>query len=102
MGKYFVAIVISVLGTVLLQFLAGMAGGMCHCMTSMYSLFPFGTTVEMHTSYELLGMLLTYVQFPLYTIVVMLLKDAQLRAIGSILIAVIHVLAAVVALNYAL
>ncbi len=100
MAKYFVALIISVLGSVVLGFLAGMSDGMCHCMNSMYSLFPYGTTVEMRTSYEFLGMVLTFVQFPLYTIVVMLLKGAQLRVIGSILIAVVHILAAVVALNY--
>lgn len=100
MGKYFAALVVSVLGTVVLQFLAGMAGGMCHCMTSTYTLFPFGSMIEMHSSWETLGFLLTMFQFPIYTIIVMVLRSTQARVIAATVIAAIHAVGAWIALTF--
>lgn len=98
MTRFFVALIVSVLATAILLAYAGMADGMCHCMTSMFTLFPYGTLVTMDTSWEFMGLILTYIQFPVYVTILVLLKSKQSRVVASLAIVVIHVFAVVSAL----
>lgn len=71
-----------------------MYGGMCHCGTAMFALFPFGSFVTLKTSWESAGLLLVLVQFPLYAVIVTLVNGARRRVIVLLLVIVFHVLAA--------
>ena len=66
MVRIIVSLILSVLATAILFIFAGMAGGACHCMTMMYSLFPYGAVIGMRTSFEATSLLLILIQFPLY------------------------------------
>jgi hypothetical protein len=45
MTRIFVALLVSAAATVVLFIGAGMADGACHCMKSMFTLFPYGSFV---------------------------------------------------------
>ena len=47
----------------LLLFLARTQGGNYY---ARFLIFPYGTIIQLRTSWEFTGMLLTYIQFPLY------------------------------------
>ena len=95
MTRYFVALIVTVVATAVLLTLAGMADGMCHCMTSMYTLFPYGTMISMRTSWEFTGLVVTFIQFPVYVTILLILKSTESRVMALIAIIAIHVLAAV-------
>ncbi len=95
MIRIFVALIISVVITAVLFIFAGMAGGMCHCMDSTFQLFPYGTIVTMRTSWENTGLFLTFVQFPLYTILVLITPTKRWKVIVAVILLVIHSLVAV-------
>jgi len=65
-----IALILSAIATVTLFILAAMFDGMCHCMTAMYTVFPYGSFVMMHFSSDTWGMTLTLIQFPVYVLVV--------------------------------
>ena len=76
-----------------------MYGGMCHCMTAMYTLFPYGAFTTMTLSSDILGFLLIAIQFPLYAVIIVLVKGARWRFIALLLVVGSHVLAASLALH---
>ena len=94
MNRILIVLLLSVVGTVILFVGAGMHGGMCHCSTAMFALFPIGSYVTMRTSWESVGLLLVLVQFPLYAVIVTLVNGTQRRVIVLLLVIVFHVLAA--------
>ena len=95
MTRFFVALIISVVVTVGLVNLAAMSDGMCHCMDSTFNSFPYGTIVTMRTSWEDTGLLLTFAQFPIYTILVLITPTKRWKVVVAIALLVIHVVFAV-------
>src|SRR5262245_1467438 len=94
MARYIVALIVSVIVTVVLFIYAAMAGGMCHCMDHAFGLFPYGTVVTMRTSWELTGTVLTFIQFPLYTMIFMVLRTNRARVTAVVIIVLVHAIAA--------
>jgi hypothetical protein len=93
-----VALILSIIVTVVLFFGAAAMDGMCHCMESMYTLFPVGSFVMMHYS-DTWGFPLTLVQFPVYMLVVGLVRGWRWRLGVAALILVLHIAAASFALH---
>lgn len=85
-------IVSAILGVVLIV-LAAMSDGMTHSSKSMYTLFPYGTSVTMRTSWSSIGTLLLLIQFPLYALILNLVRPLRWKAVALVLIIAIHVLA---------
>ena len=84
---------LSVVGTIVLLVGAGMAGGACHCMTPMFTLFPYGSFITERTSWENFGFFLLLAQFPLYVTIVTIIKGIRWKVASLLLIAVLHVTA---------
>lgn len=95
MIRIIVALIISVVVTVVLFILAAMSGGTCHCMDAMFNLFPYGTILVMRTSWEDTGTLLTFAQFPIYTILVLITPTKRWKVVVAVALLVIHVVFAV-------
>lgn len=74
-ARIVIALMLSTIATVVLFFGAAAMDGMCHCMKSMYTLFPYGSYVMMHFSSDNWGLPLTFIQFPVYALAVVLVKD---------------------------
>jgi hypothetical protein len=87
-------LLLTVVGTVILLVGAGMAGGACHCMTPMFTLFPYGSFITERTSWENFGFLLLLLQFPLYVTIVTVIKGIRWKIASLVLIIALHVLAA--------
>jgi hypothetical protein len=97
--RIFIALILSAIVTVALLFGAGMFDGMCHCMTAMFTVFPYGNFVLEHFSSETWGMLLILIQFPVYVLIVTLVKGVRWRLGVVLLLIVLHVAAASFALH---
>jgi len=95
MKRLLLLLLLSVFGTVILLVGAGMAGGACHCMTPMFTLFPYGIFIAERTSWESFGYLLLLLQFPLYVMIVTLIKGIHWKVASLVLIIALHILAAV-------
>jgi hypothetical protein len=89
-------LLLSVAGTVVLLVGAGMAGGACHCMTPMFTLFPYGSFVMTRLSWDSLGLLLAVLQFPFYTLIMTVVNGERWKVIVLMLIITLHVFAAIV------
>ena len=92
---FLLLLLLSAVGTVILLVGAGMAGGACHCMTPMFTLFPYGSFISERTSWESFGFLLLLLQFPLYVMIVTLIKGIRWKVACLVLIIALHILAAV-------
>jgi len=80
--------------------LAAMADGMSHSMNAMFTLFPYGTFVSMRTSWENMeGLVLTFIQFPVYVLVVMVLKGKPARIAAVLAIVAFPIITARVELR---
>ncbi|HSE24855.1 MAG TPA: hypothetical protein VLB68_24550 [Pyrinomonadaceae bacterium] len=94
-----VVLIVSLIGStvmgVVLLFLAAMGDGMSHNSRSMYTLFPYGTILSMRTSWENLGTVLLFIQFPLYALILNLVRPLGWKAIALVLIIAIHALTVV-------
>ena len=97
--KIVVALVLSIVGSVVLFIGAGMAGGACHCMKPMFTLFPYGSFVMMHFSSDTFGFPLALLQFPVYVLVVLLVKGARWKLCVLLLVVILHVAAVTFALT---
>ena len=86
-------LLLSAVSTIVLLVGAGMAGGACHCMTPMFTLFPYGSFITERTSWENLGFLLLLLQFPLYVTIVTMIKGVRWKVASLLLIVALHVLA---------
>ncbi len=87
------SLVLSVVGTIILLIGSGMAGGACHCMTPMFTLFPFGSFIL--DRWDNFGFLLVLLQFPLYVAIVTMVKGPRWKIASVLLIIALHVLASV-------
>jgi hypothetical protein len=85
---------LSVPFTIILLVGAGMAGGACHCMTPMFTLFPYGSFISQRTSWEYFGFFLMLFQFPLYVTMVAGINGKRWKTASVISIITLHVLAA--------
>jgi hypothetical protein len=85
---------LSVVGTIVLLIGAGMAGGACHCMTPMFTLFPYGSFITERTSWENFGFVLLLAQFPLYVTIATIIRGVRWKIASLVLIAALHVMAA--------
>ena len=94
-----IAFAISAVVSVVLLVGAGMAGGACHCMTPMFSLFPYGSFVMEHFDSGTLGLPLALLQFPIYIVILILVKETHWKLIVLGLLIALHVLAATFALR---
>src|SRR5262245_44465734 len=97
--RIFIALILSAIGTVILFIGAAMMDGMCHCMTSMVILFPYGSFVMMHFSSDTWGWALMLIQFPVYVLVVMLVKRGRWRFRVVLFLILLHIAAASFALT---
>ena len=61
--------------------------------------FPYGAFTTMTLSSDTLGFLLIAIQFPLYAVIIVLVKGARWRVIALLLVVASHVLAASLALH---
>ena len=89
-----IAVAISAVVSVVLLVGAGLAGGACHCMTPMFSLFPYGSFVMEHFDSVTLGLPLALLQFPIYVVVLTLVKETHWKLIVLGFLIALHVLAA--------
>jgi hypothetical protein len=99
MKKLVISVLVGVVVTLILGLAGGFLGGACHCMIPITLFFPFGTIIVMHTSWELLGLGITAVQFPLYAVVVANLSRTLRGAITLLLLLAVHVVAILVGLK---
>ena len=99
MERILIALVVSAVATAISFVGAAMADGMCHCMTSMYRMFPYGTFVMMHFSSDTFGLPLALIQFPVYAVVLTLTKGWRWRLCVLLLLIGLHVVAASLALR---
>jgi hypothetical protein len=63
-------------------------------MTPMFTLFPYGSFVMMHFSSDSFGFPLALLQFPVYTVVLIVAKGARWRVGILLLVIALHVAAA--------
>jgi hypothetical protein len=94
-----IALLLSIVVTIILFVLAAMSDGMCHCMKSMFTLFPYGTWVTMRTNAENFGLVLVFIQFPLYATVLTIVRTIRWKALALVVIVAIHAEAATLALR---
>jgi len=99
MVRFFVGLIASFIAGAVLFVLAAMADGMSHSMNAMFTLFPYGTFVSMRTSWDITGLVLTFIQFPVYVMVVMILKGKQARIAAVLVIVALHIISARVELR---
>ena len=99
MARFIVGLILAVVASVVLFVLAAMADGMSHSMNAMFTLFPYGTILGMRGTWDDLWLPLTFIQFPLYVLVVMSLKGKRAKTAAVIVILVIHVITARVGLR---
>jgi hypothetical protein len=85
---------LSVPFTVILIVGAGIAGSVCHCMTPMFTLFPYGSFISQRTSWEYVGFFLMLFQFPLYVTIVAGITDKRWKTATLMLIIALHFLVA--------
>ena len=86
-----VSLIVSAVIGVALIVLAAMGDGMSHNSRSMYTLFPYGTIVSIRTPWNTLGTVLLFIQFPLYALILNLVRPLGWKAIALVLIIAIHV-----------
>jgi len=94
MARFIIALILSVTAGAILFDLAAIADGMSDSMNAMLTLFPFGTIITMRTGWEHTGLVLTFIQFPVYVLQVMVLKGKRARIAVVIVILAIHVITA--------
>ena len=94
-----IAILVSVLLTVLLFGLAGFLSGACHCETPTAVLFPYAAILLSGPNWESLSVLAIAVQFPLYSLVVILARGDGRKSLASVILLVFHVIAVIVAMR---
>jgi hypothetical protein len=97
--KILVALILSCIGSFVLFIGAGMAGGACHCMKPMFTLFPYGSFAMMHFSSDTFGLPLALLQFPVYVLAVTLVKGARWKLGVVLLVVLLHVAAVSFALT---
>jgi hypothetical protein len=94
MARIVVSLIVSAAATAVLFVGAAMVDGACHCMTSMFTLFPYGSFVMMHFSSDSLGLPLALLQFPVYAVVLTLVKGMRWKVGVLLLLIALHVVAA--------
>lgn len=99
MKRLLLSLLLSTIGTIVLFVGAAMAGAACHCMTAMFTLFPYGSLVMMTMSSDSLGLLLDLLQFPVYSVTITTVNGARWKIILLLLIVILHVVAASFALQ---
>jgi len=100
MVRFIVGLIVSFIAGAVLFDLAAMADGMSNSMNAMFTLFPYGTFVFVRTSSENTGgLVLTFIQFPVYVLVVMILKGKRARIAAVLVILALHIVIATVELR---
>jgi hypothetical protein len=101
MKRLFRPLLLSTFGSIILFVGAAMHGGMCHCMTAMFTLFPYGSYVmmRMSLSWDSVGLLLALLQFPVYAVIITVVNGVRWKIIVLLLIIVLHLVAASFALR---
>jgi len=99
MKRLLLPFLLSCAGAIILFIGAGMAGGACHCMTPMFTLFPYGSFVMMRWESDSIGLSLALLQFPFYAMIITLAKGARWKTIVVLLFVVLHGVAASLALR---
>ena len=94
MTRIIVALILSAVASAVLLAGAGMAGGACHCMTPMFTLFPYGSFVMMHFSSDSFGLPLALLQFPFYAVVITVVKGVRWKVAILLLLIALHIVAA--------
>src|SRR5438552_18858893 len=100
MTRIFVTLILSATATAILFIGAAMADGACHCSTSMFTLFPYGSFVMMHFSSDTFGLPLALLQFPVYALVLTLVQGKRWKFGALLLLIALHDAAASFALRH--
>ena len=95
----FVPILVGILITLALGVAGGMFGGACHCVTPISVVFPYGTLVTMHTSWQTFGFMIAVIQFPLYGVLWGNIRGTRARVVLAIALLGIHCSAIILALK---
>lgn len=80
-------------------FLAGFAGGACHCVAPTAVAFPYSSILWGTFSYEFWGLALVVVQFPVYSALVISVRSPKVKFLALLIIVTIHVAAVTLALK---
>ena len=99
MERFIIGLIASFIVGAVLFVLAAMLDGMSHSMNAMFTLFPYGTFVSMRTSWDNTGLVLTFIQFPVYVLVVLTLKGKRARIAAVVVILALHIIIARVELH---
>lgn len=94
-----IALPVSVFVTVVLFLAATVLGGTCHCIRPNAVLFPYSTFI-MRTDWENTWLITTFLQFPLYAIVIAVGGTWRRRLLVSAAILFVHSITAAAALNF--
>jgi hypothetical protein len=94
MKRLLISLVLSAVGSVVLFAGAAVSGGLCHCMTAMFNLFPYGTFAIMKLGWDNLGLALALLQFPIYAVSITMIKGVRWKIILLLLFLFLHVVAA--------
>jgi hypothetical protein len=98
MKRIVVALIIgSVLG-VLFFVIAAPAGGACHCTTPTTVLFPYAAILLGGPSWESVSAVAMFAQFPLYSVMIGLLRG-RARVLGVMAVIACHIIALVIGLK---
>src|SRR5258706_2891483 len=94
MPRMLVSLIASAAAAAILFVGAAMADGACHCMTSMFIVFPYGSFVMMHFSSDSFGLPVALLQFPVYAVIVTFIKGMRWKVGVLLLLIALHVVAA--------
>jgi hypothetical protein len=99
MKRTLIAIAIGIILTVVFFALAGFFGGACHCVTPTAIFFPYAAIVFGITSWDSVGLVLIALEFPLYAIVLIVVRGIKWWAISFAILLLGHTVALLVGLK---
>lgn len=97
--KILIPILVGIGLMVLFFFLAGFAGGACHCVSPTAVFFPYSALAWGAFDWESTGLLLLTLQYPLYSITIARVRGISWKALAVLILLAFHVAAVTVALR---
>jgi hypothetical protein len=94
-----ISLVASAVIGVALAVLAAMSDGMTHSSRAMYKLFPYGTSLVMRTSWQYTELFLLLFEFPVYALILNLVRPLRWKVVALVLIIAFHVGAVVLGMR---
>ena len=100
MRRLFLFLLGSVILTAVLFIVAAGADGACHCITPAAILFPYGIIISMGARWEIVSLLATALQFPVYALVFTAAQKTRGQVIVVLVLLVTHGVALAFATRY--